>query len=116
MSIKRNIANIAPQPLNHDSGEKQVLFNYMDADSPCRQISIAKFRKGDVCEIHSHPTLDEHFYWQSGSGEFTIGCETTEFHEGDYIFVPAGTTHAISFDADSQCLCIGIALDWQNKK
>ena len=70
--IKRSLDLLPVVPLNHDSGTKRVLFNWQDFDTPCRQISIANFHAGDVCEEHQHATLDEHFYWQSGRGHFII--------------------------------------------
>lgn len=112
MMKKRNIKDIQSIPLNHDSGVKKVLFNWQDVDTPCRQISIANFKAGDICESHIHDTLDEHFYWQSGSGYYIIDNEKIEFSDGDYIYVPAKTEHSIHFEQDSQCVCIGIALDW----
>jgi len=112
--MKRNIDSLPVIPLNHDYGSKRVLFNYLDADTPCRQISIANFHAGDVCEAHRHETLDEHFYWQAGSGYFVIDGKEVSFHVGDYIYVPAKQVHSIYFNEDSQCVCIGIALDWTN--
>ena len=114
MSFKRSIDDIKIQPLNHDSGTKKVLFNYQDFDTPCRQISVATFNAGDVCEEHVHPTLDEHFYWEEGEGFFTINGENVPFAKGDYIYVPANTSHSIKFEKTSRCMCIGIALDWKN--
>ena len=116
MSIKRNIESLPGLPLNHDSGTKKVLFNWQDVDTPCRQISIASFHAGDVCEEHRHETLDEHFYWLKGQGCFVIDGETIPFSAGDYIYVPAKSNHSIFISADSQCVCIGVALDWQNAK
>ncbi len=93
MSFKRSIDDIKTQPLNHDSGTKKVLFNYQDFDTPCRQISVATFNAGDVCEEHG---------------------ENVPFAKGDYIYVPANTSHSIKFEKTSKCMCIGIALDWNN--
>ena len=112
--MKRSIHSLPSIPLNHDSGKKKVLFNYLDADTPCRQISIANFHAGDVCEEHTHETLDEHFYWQQGSGVFCIDGQEVPFEAGDYIYVPARSAHSIRFSQDSQCVCIGIALDWES--
>lgn len=110
--MKRNINKLASIPLNHDSGTKKVLFDYNDMDTPCRQISVADFKMGDVCEQHKHETLDEHFYWQTGKGYFVIDGQHIQFQAGDYIYVPAQCEHSIYFEQDSQCVCIGIALDW----
>lgn len=109
--IKRKIDDLAVVPLNHDSGSKKVLFNYQDFDTPCRQISIAYFKNGDMCEAHRHESLDEHFIWQEGEGYFLLDGKRVDFAVGDYIYVPAKTEHAICFTADSRCVCIGIALD-----
>lgn len=109
--IKRYIPDLKEIPLNHDSGTKKVLFNYQDADTPCRQISIASFKAGDVCEAHTHPSLDEHFIWQEGEGYYILNGERVEFSAGDYIYVPAKTEHTIHFTSDSRCMCIGVALD-----
>lgn len=109
--IHRSFDQIPWLPLNHDSGEKKILFNYQDKETPCRQISHAKFHTGDHCEGHLHPTLDEHFYWLSGTGKFFIGNLKINFKAGDYIYVPAGTKHEIHIFSDAECICIGIALD-----
>lgn len=109
--IHRSFDQLPWLPLNHDSGDKKVLFSYQDKETPCHQISHARFRTGDHCEAHLHPTLDEHFYWLSGAGRFVIQGKETGFKAGDYIYVPAGAEHEIHISADAECVCIGIALD-----
>ena len=109
--IKRAIETLKEVPLNHDNGTKRVLFNYQDKETPCRQISIASFKTGDVCEAHTHPTLDEHFIWQEGAGYYLMDGKRIDFKAGDYVYVPAQTEHAIYCTDNCRCICIGVAID-----
>lgn len=110
--IKRNLYQLEELSLNHGvKGIKKVMFSYKDMDNPCRQFSFAKFSAGDHCDVHTHPTIDEHFLWIKGSGYFIVGGERIEYNEGDYFYIPAGTPHEYTVIEGSECYSIGVAVE-----
>lgn len=47
---------------------------------------------GDIGE-ETHPTTDQILFLVEGSGQAVIEGQTSEFSEGEAVFVPAGTKH-----------------------
>lgn len=43
---------------------------------------------------HEHETVESYTILK-GNGRMTVEGETTEVHEGDYIFIPSGKPHAL---------------------
>ncbi len=56
---------------------------------------------GFTTGIHVHTEADEFFYVISGRGTATLGEEDEAIGPGDVVFVPAGSDHAMSVDADN---------------
>lgn len=55
---------------------------------------------GFTTGIHVHTEADEFFYVISGRGTATLGEDAEAIGPGDVVFVPAGSDHAMSVDAD----------------
>ena len=58
--------------------------------------------------------MDEYFFVQNGNGTHEIGDEVLELKSGDFIRIPAGTTHRLKIKGHHKLLELvyfGIATD-----
>jgi len=107
-----NVDSLAFVKINHGSSFKKVFRSNEDTKTALTQFAYSKFEKGQFCEEHSHPTMDEYFYVLSGGGTYFIGDEVIEMHKGDAIRIPAGIKHKVVNDSQGELTMIyfGIAL------
>ena len=88
-----NVGDIPSEKINHGAGLKKVFKKNLDTKTALTQFAYSKFEKGDVCEKHSHSTMDEYFFVLSGGGVYTIGDKQVTLTKGDFIEIPAKTNH-----------------------
>lgn len=110
-SVIRVLSGIKPIPTAHKIGEKLVLLSQDEFDSPITQISVTILHRGEKSELHTHETMDEHFFILSGNGEMVLDNEQVKCECGMYILVPARTSHSICAFSDMKCITIGVSLD-----
>ena len=58
-------------------------------------LAIASLGKGKTIEAHVDP-MEEIYFISSGEGEMTVDQETRHVKTGDAIWIPAGSSHALS--------------------
>ena len=58
-------------------------------------LAIASLGKGKTIEAHVDP-MEEIYFISSGEGEMTVDHETRHVRTGDAIWIPAGSSHALS--------------------
>jgi mannose-6-phosphate isomerase-like protein (cupin superfamily) len=61
-------------------------------------VSLAKLQPSLSYEAHDHQDHEEVYYIISGSGHIQIGTETTQFRDGDVVYIPSNTMHSITND------------------
>jgi mannose-6-phosphate isomerase-like protein (cupin superfamily) len=61
-------------------------------------VSLAKLQPSLSYEAHDHQDHEEVYYIISGSGHIQIGTETTQFRDGDVVYIPSNTVHSITND------------------
>ena len=86
--------------VNHGSGCKKVFIKNEDTKTALTQFAYSRFSKGDVCEEHMHPTMDEYFHVLKGGGMYQIGKEQVNIEKGDFIKVPSKTRHSLYINHD----------------
>jgi mannose-6-phosphate isomerase-like protein (cupin superfamily) len=100
--MKVQLAETLPVPVTHDPQLlKRVLLKDTDTRSNLKMLNHTAMEPGQSFRSHSHPTMEEVFYFLSGEGVFTLGEETTKVSAGDCVYVPIATVHA----------CTNIGLD-----
>lgn len=109
--LLKHLMDVAPKSTSHGVGVKRVMATSNEVGTPITQIAHTLLRKGEVVEEHFHPTMDEHFYFQSGECAVTIDNEQFICMSNDYLFVPAGKTHKLEVLSDVSLLTFGIAHD-----
>ncbi len=58
-------------------------------------VSLARLQPTLAYESHEHADHEEVYYIIAGKGTIKIGKETSQFREGDAIYIPTHTPHSI---------------------
>ena len=94
---------------------KKVLVRRDEADSKSKMMmfQLCKIPSRTTHVAHSHPTMDEIFYFEEGKGEIEVDGEKEKIVSGDRIIVPAGQVHQIrnTGTVELKFIGLGVALD-----
>ena len=84
-----------------------------DPDSKLMMFQLCKIPPKTTHVAHSHPTMDEIFYFTEGKGESEVDGEKEKIVSGDRIIVPAGQVHQIrnTGKVELKFIGLGVALD-----
>lgn len=108
------LQNIKGEPTAHFSGLKKVFLNNKDTDTKLTQFAHGVFAPGEICEIHSHPTMDELFYFINGNGIYKVNGEEITLKPGTFLRIPAKSQHELINNGESnlEFVYFGIAIDY----
>ncbi|WP_425390060.1 cupin domain-containing protein [Ekhidna sp.] len=106
------LEEIKGEPTAHLSGLKKVFLKNEDCPTTMTQFAYGIFKPDEICERHSHPTMEELFFFISGSGEYTVGETKVELRPGTFLRIPSATEHELinNGDTDLEFVYFGIAL------
>ncbi|KKS05042.1 hypothetical protein A2W45_01650 [Candidatus Curtissbacteria bacterium RIFCSPHIGHO2_12_41_11] len=94
---------------------KKVLIRREEANpkSKLMMFQLCKIPPKTTHVAHSHPTMDEIFYFTDGEGEIKVNGEVEKVQPGDCIIVPAGENHQIRNlgKTELKFIGLGVALD-----
>lgn len=105
-----DIDNIPFVKVNHQSGNKKVLFIGSDCDSPITQIAYGHLLAKETIEEHAHSSMEEFFFFQSGIGYLTIDGIKHEVSFNKVIRVPVGAKHILTAETDLSFFYFGISV------
>ncbi len=77
-------------------GYRRKVFRLVDKELVGSEHIVAGltiFEPGEASSIHNHPESEEVNIMIRGSGDVIIDEQCTPFHEGDWVFIPAGSFH-----------------------
>lgn len=106
----KHLSDISPQPTTHGVGQKRILLSQAETDTNLTQIAITTLQAGETAEEHSHPTMEECFFFLSGEAKLTIEGNTVTCHEGDFVQVKCGERHRLEAVKEMRVLTIGVQL------
>lgn len=98
--IFSNLEKLIPAISAHGQGEKFVFLKNGDTETNLTQFAYGKFQPGESCEIHSHETMEEFFYFLKGSGQYIIDGTAIPLKTGVFLRIPARIPHALSASGD----------------
>jgi quercetin dioxygenase-like cupin family protein len=107
---KRSLCSIPPILTTHGIGEKRVLLANDETETAVTQIAVTHLKKGEQVAEHSHPTMEEYFYFLKGEVRFTSGEGTCLCCAGDFVQVSAGVVHSLEVLEDAEVMTIGCAI------
>ncbi|MBD2102256.1 cupin domain-containing protein [Leptolyngbya sp. FACHB-261] len=108
-----HLAEVAPVPVTHDPQLlKRVLLKDSDTQSNLKMLNHTAMAVGESFRSHSHPTMEEVFYFLEGQGHFSLADQTLKVGPGDCVYVPCATSHACINVGDQPLvfLSFGVAL------
>lgn len=106
----KHLSDISPQPTTHGVGQKRILLSQAETDTNLTQIAITTLQAGETAEEHSHPTMEECFFFLSGEAKLTIEGNSVTCHEGDFVQVKCGERHKLEAVKETRVLTIGIQI------
>jgi mannose-6-phosphate isomerase-like protein (cupin superfamily) len=111
-TLFRSLKELTFDITNHGSGRKKVFLTNDDSDTNLTQFAYGELQPGENCERHLHPTMEECFYFISGSGKYIVGNETYEISSKFFLRVSAGTAHELSCTTETlKFVYFGISTD-----
>ena len=104
------LSDILPQPTAHGVGQKRVLLSQAETDTNLTQIAVTTLQAGEATEEHSHPTMEECFFFLNGEAKLTIEGSSVTCHEGDFVQVKCGERHKLEAVKETRVLTIGVQI------
>ena len=89
------LQNIPAITTAHGEGKKQVFLNNGDTITALTQFAYGIFEPGEKCSMHTHPTMDECFFFLKGNGTYKVGDTTYELVPKSFLRIPAGVPHSL---------------------
>jgi quercetin dioxygenase-like cupin family protein len=84
------------QTTTHGVGQKTVLLTNDQCVSNVTQVAQGILLDGDIVEVHTHPTMEEFYYFCEGKAILTIAETEYTCVSGNFVKIPANTPHSIS--------------------
>ncbi len=112
--MKVHLDEIEPVAVSHDPHlKKRVLLKDADTRSNLKMLNHARLAPQEGFRAHSHPTMEEVFYFLEGEGQFTLGETSFAVGAGDCVLVQAATPHACTNTGEGSLafLSFGVALE-----
>ncbi len=89
------LEDLTSQLNSHAQGLKKVFIRNEDTRSDLTQFAFGSMQDGDSSGLHTHPTMDEYFYFIKGLGLFIIENERFELKPSSFVRVPSGHRHEL---------------------
>ena len=93
--ITASLLHLEPELTAHAQGVKQVFLRNGDTPTSITQVAYGHFSSADYCELHTHPTMEECFFFLKGTGIYIIGDQAIPLQHGVFIRIPAGVLHRL---------------------
>lgn len=89
------LKNLPANVTAHGMGRKFVFLNNDDSETALTQFAYGSMAPGEGCEEHTHPSMDECFFFLKGSGQYKVGETIYELMPETFLRIPAGIPHAL---------------------
>ena len=108
--ICKNLKNIAVESTSHSIGMKRILLKGSESESMLTQAAIGSLLKDQFVDNHSHPTMEEFYFFIKGNAKVTI--ENTEYFckKDTFIKIPKDAIHSLKAITAIDFIYWGIAL------
>ncbi|MCK8490956.1 MULTISPECIES: cupin domain-containing protein [Spirosoma] len=111
--ITATLTNLEREVTAHAQGVKQVFLRNNDTPSNITQVAYGHFAPTDYCDLHSHQTMEECFFFLNGTGVYFVGDQAIPLHHGVFVRIPAGVLHRLEAtgDAPLEYVYFGVATE-----
>ena len=93
--ITASLADLEREHTAHAQGVKQVFLRNGDTPTNVTQVAYGTFSATDYCELHTHSTMEECFFFMKGAGVYTVDTQDIDLKPGVFIRIPAGVPHRL---------------------
>ena len=93
--ITASLSHLEWELTAHAQGAKQVFLRNGDTPTNVTQVAYGTFSRADYCELHTHPTMEECFFFLKGTGSYTVGDQLIALQSGVFVRIPAGVPHRL---------------------
>ncbi len=107
-SIFKRIGEITPVTTSHGVGNKYILATQEELGKPITQIARTVLSAGEVVGEHTHPTMDEHFFFLEGECLVVINNKIYRCVKNDYLCVTAGSSHKVEVISATTMITVGV--------
>lgn len=112
-TITATLNGLAGEVTAHLQGSKRVFLRNSDTPTALTQVAHGTFRSTDFCDLHSHATMEEVFFFLGGKGIYTVGEQQIPLENGVFVRIPAGVPHRLEALGEEplQYIYFGIATE-----
>ncbi|GAB3023977.1 cupin domain-containing protein [Spirosoma pulveris] len=93
--ITASLLHLERELTAHAQGAKQVFLRNADTPTNVTQVAYGIFTKADYCELHTHATMEECFFFLKGEGIYVVDDQTIPLNHGVFVRIPAGVPHRL---------------------
>ena len=108
--IYKNIKSIAAESTSHAIGSKRILLKGSECESMLTQAAIGSLLKGEFVENHSHPTMEEFYFFIKGKAKLTIDNIEYSCKKDTFIKIPKNSIHSLMAITSIDFIYWGIAI------
>ena len=98
--ITASLTHLERELTAHAQGAKQVFLRNSDTPTNVTQVAYGIFSKSDYCEMHTHPTMEECFFFLKGDGIYVVDDQLILLQYGVFVRIPAGIPHRLEATGD----------------
>src|SRR4051812_28872391 len=96
IDIFKKLSELEPVNTAHNVGQKFVFLKGEDTPTAVTQVAYGTMEPSEIVELHTHPTMEEYFYFVEGAATYTIAGQLYPCTAGTFIRIPANTLHGLS--------------------
>ena len=106
------IADLMSVATTHNVGIRKIFLTKEDTLTNMTQFAYGELGPDESVETHIHPTMEEFFFFTSGSGFYKVGADSLKIEKDVFVRIPANTAHSLHNTTDQQLQFIyfGIAI------
>ena len=108
--IYKNLKNIAEVSTSHAIGSKKILVQGSECESMLTQAAIGSLLKGEFVESHSHPTMEEYYFFTNGKAKLTVDAIEYACEKDTFIKIPKNAIHSLMAETAIGFIYWGIAI------
>ena len=108
--IHKNLKSLAAESTSHSIGSKRILLQGSECESMLTQAAIGSLLEGDFVENHSHPTMEEYYFFTKGKAKFTIADSEYYCEKDTFIKIPKNSIHSLKAITSIDFIYWGIAV------
>lgn len=108
--VHKNLGSIAAESTSHAIGLKKILLNGSECESMLTQAAVGTLVKGEFVDNHSHPTMEEYYFFTKGKAKLTINNSDYFCEEDTFIKIPKDSIHSLLAITTIDFIYWGIAI------